>query len=63
MPAPQPTTGMQASRPKIAILDDQGWHCAEPHCSGAFTRSLTDPAYCTQHAKTHAATNGHEIAA
>jgi hypothetical protein len=41
--------------------DDPAWRCAAVGCTGAFTRSLSDPAHCTQHASVH--TNGHEIAA
>lgn len=57
--------GMVA-RPRAPVQlaeDDQGWRCAEPHCTGAFTRDLHNPAYCTQHANIHMTTNGHEIAA
>lgn len=56
--------GMQAGprRASIELVgDDPTWRCAEPHCAGAFTRSLSNPAYCTQHAKLHSL-NGQEIA-
>jgi hypothetical protein len=56
--------GMQAPprKPIQQLDDDPAWRCAEMGCAGAFTRSLSDPAHCTQHASVHA-TNGHEIAA
>jgi len=47
----------------MEMASDLGWRCAEPHCAGAFTRSLSDPDHCTQHAVRVAHTNGHEIAA
>jgi hypothetical protein len=55
--------GMQAPprKPIQQLDDDPAWRCAEMGCTGAFTRSLSDPAHCTQHASVH--TNGHEIAA
>lgn len=39
------------------FVEELGWRCAEKGCGGAFTRSLSDPAHCTQHASVH--TNGH----
>jgi hypothetical protein len=49
-------SGMQAP-PRTQLDDTQGWRCAAKGCSGAFTRSLTDPDFCTHHAAPH--TNGH----
>lgn len=56
--------GMVAVRVPVAPLqfvEELGWRCAEPGCSGAFTRDMHDPAHCTKHATR--ITNGHEIAA
>lgn len=52
--------GMVAGPKRAPLPDDQGWRCKAPGCRGAFTRSLTDPDHCTQHA---GHTNGVEIAA
>jgi hypothetical protein len=50
--------------PAIQLVEDNpSWRCAEPGCAGAFTRSLSNPAYCTQHAKHDASTNGQMVAA
>lgn len=35
----------------IQLVSDEGWHCAAKGCSGAYTRSLLEPAFCTYHAK------------
>jgi hypothetical protein len=32
------------------VNDSPGWRCAARGCSGAFTRDLRDPMFCTQHA-------------
>lgn len=52
--------GMQTPK-QSRMADDQGWRCAVKGCTGAFTRSLTDPDHCTQHAAPH--TNGVEALA
>lgn len=57
--------GMAAGPRRAPLPDDQGWRCAEKGCTGAFTRDLHQPAYCTAHAKLRALehANGVEIAA
>lgn len=44
--------GMVAKKRTTVHLadDDPGWRCAARGCTGAFTRSLTDPDFCSHHA-------------
>ena len=51
--------GLVAHNGKAAQLEpDHGWRCNEPGCTGAFTRSLSSPDYCTRHAPAHTGGNG-----
>lgn len=49
--------GMVAVRVPVQFVEELGWRCAEPGCTGAFTRSLTEPDFCTLHAQRQS-TNG-----
>lgn len=42
--------GMQAGK-RTPPDDDTGWKCKVQGCSGAFTRSILEPDFCTFHAK------------
>lgn len=54
---------MRKRLPPVRLTpDNPAWRCAEPGCSGAFTRSLTSPDYCTKHAPA-VVVNGHQVAA
>lgn len=44
--------------PIVLVDTDLSWRCAAKGCSGAFTRDLREPDFCTQHA---AHTNGHAV--
>lgn len=46
----------------VTLLPAPGWRCANTGCSGAFTQSLKNSAYCTECAKTQpiGSSNGHE---
>lgn len=59
--APNPEVTEPPAAPRVQLVDDNpAWRCAESGCSGAFTRSLTNPSYCAKHAPI---TNGHLAAA